>query len=123
MSILIIRTHKRFAVRQPAQLQNSAEQRNKALLIELSLQGCRLSGIADDALRTGELAMLHIDGCDALQGHVSWTRADVTGGMAGLRFIRPLLFAELDRLVRVCRGELEIISPQAQAPMLRIVAS
>lgn len=107
MSVLVIRAHKRFAVCRKARLRKPGRRFEDALLIELSLDGCRLSKLGPHAFTLDQTVMLRIDGAlDPLEGRIRWLGAD---GMVGLRFLRPLQAAALDRLIRCCRGEAEAL--------------
>jgi hypothetical protein len=71
-----------------------------ALLIELSLDGCRLSHA--DGLRElapGDPLVLRLPGTDALSARVRWARE----GTLGLRFDVPLHTAALETLIELCR--------------------
>lgn len=106
MSVLIIRAHKRFAICQKARLRKPGRRGVDGLLIELSVEGCRLSNIGHD-FAPDEQVSLRIDGAQPLDARVRW-RNDST---IGLRFARPLSFAALEGLIRLCRGEAEPAQP------------
>ncbi len=72
------------------------------LLIELSLEGCRISNVDERKLGIGEVVTVRIEGEEPLDGCVRWL-GDRT---LGLRFVRPLHVPALDRLIRSCRGEI-----------------
>ena len=105
---MIIRAHKRYAVRRKACLSHGAARAMDGLLIELSLDGCRVS-TADEQRRIGigDVITVHLEGEEPLEGCVRWLGDKVLG----LRFVRPLHVSALDRLIRACRGE---IPPQSQ---------
>lgn len=101
MSVLVIRAHKRFAVRGPASLTKAGRRAAHGLVVELSLDGCRIGGIASSAFVIGDSATLTIHGCEPLPCQVRWAGE----GVVGLRFAKPLHFAALDHLIRHCRAE------------------
>ncbi|MBW8784135.1 MAG: PilZ domain-containing protein [Novosphingobium sp.] len=100
MSILVIRAHRRFAVCSRARIGKSGLKPLRGLLVELSLEGCRISKIASDEFEVGQIAKVEIDGFDALDGQVRWAQ----DGFLGLRFVRPLHTAMLDAMINACRG-------------------
>lgn len=101
MSILVIRTQKRYAVRRSARLRNAGVRAQDGLLIEISLEGCRISNIDDRAFSVGQVATVGIDGFGDLEAHVRWAH----DGFVGLRFLSPLHMPALDRLIGSCRAE------------------
>jgi hypothetical protein len=98
---LIIRAHKRFAVCRGARLCKPGKRAVDGLLIELSLDGCRISNLGADSFAVDQLVTLRVQGAPAIDSRVRWVRE----GTIGLRFVQPLRAAGLDRLIRVCRGE------------------
>jgi hypothetical protein len=109
VSVLIIRAHKRFAICSKAKLRKPGKRGVDALLIELSLDGCRLSNIdAAAGLALEDKVVVRIAGASPLEARIRWLRE----GTAGLRFVRPLHVAALDALIRLCRGETETAAPQ-----------
>lgn len=110
MSVLIIRAHKRFAVRRKARLRKAGKRAEEGLLIELSLEGCRISNLTRDAFALDQEVILRIDGAKPpLEGRVRWQN----DGTVGLRFLRPLHTAALDQLIRHCREP--VVVPQELA--------
>jgi hypothetical protein len=105
VSVLIIRAHKRFAVCRKGQLRKPGRRGVEALLIELSLDGCRIGCVrAPAGLAIGDVLTLSVNGAEApLEGRVRW----LGEGMVGLRFTRPLHNDELEDLIRVARGEMD----------------
>jgi len=105
VTVLVIRAHKRYAVRQAASLAPGQSRRgpgakpHSGLLIELSLEGCRLGQIDDSQFATGQDVTLHVPGFKPRTAQVRWSH----GNCVGLRFEAPLHVAELDSLVRACR--------------------
>ena len=100
VTILSIRKHQRFAVRRKASLCPAKGKRRDGLLVELSLEGCRIGIVRAEEFATGQPLKVRIDGYDDIAGEVRWAQ----GGLAGLRFAHPLHVAELDRLLNLCRG-------------------
>lgn len=101
MSILVIRQHARYGVCRKAQLTRPESRAVNGLLVELSLQGCRLGNIDQRRFSLDETVTLKIPGFDGFEGQVRW----VGEGVVGLRFRYPLHAAALERLIRACRGE------------------
>ena len=101
VGILTIRKHKRFAVCRKASLCKAKGKRRDGLLVELSLEGCRLGVTRAEDFSEGELVKVSIPGFEALAGEVRWAR----DGLAGLRFVNPLHIWQLDNLIQLCRGE------------------
>ena len=99
MSVLVIRAHKRFAVRGRAKLGKQGRRASEGLVIELSLDGCRIGGLISANYEIGDDTTLRIDGWEPLPCRVRWTGA----GVVGLRFATPLHTDALDRLIRHCR--------------------
>jgi hypothetical protein len=99
VTVLVIRTHKRFAVCSPARLRGKGKRGEQGLLIELSLEGGRLSNLPVQAFTLDQQVTLRIDGAEPLEARIRW----LSDGIAGLRFPRPLQAHTLDRLVRLCR--------------------
>jgi len=102
VSVLVIRAHKRFAICRKVRLRKPGRRFVDGLLIELSLDGCRVSGVgAPAALALGDAVVLRVGDADPLEARVRWLRDDTIG----LRFERPLHVAALEALIRQCRGE------------------
>jgi hypothetical protein len=109
VSVLIIRAHKRFAVCHRVGLRKPGRRSVDGLLIELSLEGCRISGVDPrGGFALDEAVVLSIDGADPLEARIRWLR----DGTVGLRFPRPLSMAALEYLIRLCRGEMAQAAPQ-----------
>lgn len=101
MSILIIRKHQRFAVVRKARLQCEEDTLADGLLIEVSLEGCRIGSVDDRSFSMGQPLTVGIDGFGKIDGEVRW----IGDARIGLHLARPLHCHELDRLLTVCRGE------------------
>jgi hypothetical protein len=69
------------------------------LLIELSAEGARISGLDQRALAEGGRVTLRISGQEELGAQVRWAH----DGCAGLMFDVPFHVAELAALVAACR--------------------
>lgn len=95
-----IRAHKRFAVCREVRLRQPRRRGVDALLIELSLDGCRLSHAGMPAgIEPGDPMILRVPGSGPLEARVRWSRED----SLGLRFERPLHAAALEALIELCR--------------------
>ncbi|MBW8755195.1 MAG: PilZ domain-containing protein [Sphingomonadales bacterium] len=104
MSVLIIRAHKRFAVVRKVRLCKPGRRGVDGLLIELSLDGCRIShAAATTSFALGDLLTLRVTGTKPIAARVRWLRE----GAIGLRFEHPLHISGLEALIRLCRGEAE----------------
>ena len=103
MTVLVIRKHSRFAVCRRGTVTAPAAGDSDALLIELSLEGCRIGNVDASAYPSGSRATFELDGHPPLTGEVRWCGE----GSIGLRLSPALHTFELDRLVRLCRGELD----------------
>ena len=99
MSVLVIRKHSRFALCHQASLRKEGGRTRDALLIEVSLDGCRLSNLGKSQHQIGQRASVRIDGFGMVDGIVRGAK----DGFVSLRFDRPLFTADLDRLIRTCR--------------------
>lgn len=99
MSVLVIRANKRFGVLRKATLRAPGARALPGLLIELSLEGCRISHIDHKAFHEGQMVTVRIEGFHNLEAHVRWAHSDCVG----LRLVVPLHSAELDRMVTTCR--------------------
>jgi len=105
MTVLTIRAHKRYAVRQTVRLHKGKCRPAKGLMIELSTEGCRISNLGDAAFDVGEEVSVDLCGNRKLHGIVRWAH----DGFAGVRLNTPLLGRELADLLNVSRdGEGEL---------------
>lgn len=109
--ILTIRAHKRYAVRQSICLRSPLDGRYcSGLLVELSSEGCRVSGLTDsDFLADDEIIVEH-DGMK-LPGRIRWIEA----GVAGVRLARLMMAKELSVHLTHLRGE-ELSAPPVARP-------
>lgn len=106
MSALVIKEHSRFAVRREANIrpikgEQSQDGSTNALLVELSLGGCRLGNIPEGALSTGAAVSVDVHGAKPISGTVQRRIA----GSLSVKFARPLHTFELTSLISLCRGE------------------
>jgi hypothetical protein len=101
MSVLGNRTTRRFAVRSSAKLKPGRGKSAAGLLIELSLDGCRISNVDHARFCVGELARIELDGFEPLDALVRWSQ----DGFVGLRFARSLSMAGLESLLQSCRPQ------------------
>lgn len=99
MSVLTIRAHKRYAMRLPVKLRCADAKPVRGLLIELSLQGARISNLDCRDFEPGQLVdLLGPDG-KILPGAVRWSH----DGIAGIKLTRALHIPELAELVAINR--------------------
>lgn len=101
MTVLRIRTTRRFAVRSSARLKPGRGKHASGLLIELSLDGCRISNIDHARFTVGENARIELDGFEPLDCLVRWSQ----DGFVGLRFSRSLSAGLLETLLTSCRPQ------------------
>lgn len=100
MTVLTIRAHKRYAVRQTVRLKTENGRPVKGLMIELSTEGCRISNLGANAFTEGETVAVDC-GNRMLHGVIRWAH----DGFAGVRLGKPLLGRELATWIgkdRVC---------------------
>ncbi|HEX7751317.1 MAG TPA: PilZ domain-containing protein [Novosphingobium sp.] len=95
-----MRSHKRFAIRQEARLRGASQRALRGLLIELSLDGCRIGNIDAGKFALGQSATILIDGFEPMEGYVRWAK----DGCVGLRFRQPLHARALAALLNACRA-------------------
>lgn len=101
MAALIIREHSRFAVRRSAYVRHAQGHSTDALLVELSLGGCRLGNVPEGALAPGSTVSVDVHGAKPLSGTV---RRRIDGSLS-VKFSKPLHTFELTNLISLCRGE------------------
>ena len=100
MTVLTIRAHKRYAVRQPVRLCRADAKPLSGLLIELSSEGCRISNLGRPGLTIGETVTLKIDEL-SYRGKIRWCH----DGIAGVRLDQALFGNDLCELIMRGRGE------------------
>ncbi len=99
MTVLIIRAHKRYAVRQSIWLRRPLDGFEvTGWMIELSTKGCRIGNLGSAEFSSGD--QIIVEGEELkLTGQIRWTRQ----GIAGVRLDKPLLAEELSaHLLRRC---------------------
>ena len=101
MSILVIRKHQRFAVRQSACLEWAGCPPCRGLLVEVSLDGCRFSVTGTGELAIGQKVTLRIDSMADRSAQIRW----FDDKSVGLLFDQPLHNAELGALLHDFRTE------------------
>lgn len=101
ITILTIRKHQRFAVRHDVSLGSAAQRPRRCLMVEVSLDGCRLAAPGSENFVTGQPVVLEIEGFGRMKAQVRWTRDQ----LVGLKFDAPLHHAELDDLIQTCRAD------------------
>ncbi|WP_305095814.1 PilZ domain-containing protein [Croceibacterium aestuarii] len=99
MTVLVIRTHKRFAVRRSVTLRGGPPKRRGGLMIELSTEGCRISNADSLAYTIDQEVVVELDDGETLPGFVRWAH----DGFVGVRFARALRRDELASLLEVSR--------------------
>ncbi len=95
MSIFVIPRHKRFAVRQNVQLREGGGESHSALLIEVSLQGCRVCASGLGRFAVDQPVTIEIAGFGDIRGHI---RA-VSDRNFAIRFAEPIQSTALHELV------------------------
>lgn len=101
MSVLGNRTTRRFAVRSSAKLKPGRGRAIAGLLIELSIDGCRISNVDHARFAVGDVARIEVDGFEPMDGLVRWSQ----DGLVGLRFARALSAGMLQTLLTSCRPQ------------------
>lgn len=102
MTVLTIRAHRRYAVRQPVRLGKPDGDRARGLLIELSSEGCRISNLDRRDYAIGEEVTVEL-GELSLGGRIRWAH----DGIAGVRLDQALYPNELGELIARDRGYAE----------------
>ena len=100
MTVLTIRSHKRYAVRQPVYLKKPGEKAAQGLMIELSSEGIRISNLGRGAFAVGEPVSVDIDE-RTFMGRIRWAH----DGVAGVRLDSALYPNQLGELIARGRGE------------------
>jgi hypothetical protein len=99
MTVLTIRAHKRYAVRQPVRLGKPGVPPAKGLLIELSSEGFRISNLGRCDYAIGEAVTVEL-GELSLGGRIRWAH----DGIAGVRLEHPLYPSQIGELIARDRG-------------------
>lgn len=99
MTVLTIRSHKRYAMRQPVRLGKAGAKPAQGLMIELSSEGCRISNLGQAEYAVGEQVTLQVEEL-SLSGFIRWAH----GGLAGVRLENALFSNQLNDLLARSRG-------------------
>ena len=102
MNVRAIRLHQRFAVRRRVLAVRGRGRPVEGLLVELSLHGCRISGLGRHRFALGGPIRVLFEGFEPLDGEVRW----LGEGTVGLRFVRPLTAAQLAERLSAARDPL-----------------
>ncbi len=109
MAVRPIRTTSRYAMRLPARLAcKAAGPAVRGLLIELSMEGARVSNLGSTRLAAGDAISLALDGGHKLYGTVRWAH----DGLAGVKLDSPLHTGELAALLDLNHSRQEQIPPR-----------
>ena len=100
MTVLTIRAHKRYAVRQPVRLAKPGAKAVGGLMIELSSEGCRISNLGRPGFVVGEPVTVEIEELK-FRGKIRWTH----DGIAGVRLDTALFPSQMSELIALSRGE------------------
>ena len=100
MSVLVIRSHKRFAVRRPITVHETTGGKRGGLMIELSSEGCRISGVNSLAYTVDQQVALEFDDGERRAGFVRWAH----DGFVGVKFASALRLTELGAMLEVSRS-------------------
>ncbi len=103
MTILTIRSGKRYAVRRSIGVSDGTIEA-RGLLIELAQEGCRVSNLEVERFTTGDAVVLNFED-RSMGGVVRWTSA----GVIGVRFEDPLFTHQLNDLIAQNRPEVETL--------------
>ncbi|MEL1250495.1 PilZ domain-containing protein [Aurantiacibacter gilvus] len=101
MSVLTIRTYKRYATRLPVELRREGRKTATGLLIELSPQGARISNLGRGKYEAGDKVVIATATDMELEGTVRWAH----DGLAGIRLDRSLHLPEMRDLLELNRRE------------------
>ena len=100
MTVLTIRAHKRYAVRQPVLLGKPGAKPVSGLMIELSSEGVRISNLGRPGFEIGEPVTVELDD-RKFHGRIRWYH----DGIAGVRLDAALYSNQLSDLIALGRGE------------------
>lgn len=104
MTVLTIRSHSRFALRQPLQLRRDGAPAAEGLMIELSAEGCRISGLKGQRPAIDQAIEIVLDHGTRLCGHVRWSN----DGTVGVRLDTALTNADLAEVLSHSRGPVQV---------------
>ena len=99
MTVLTIRAHKRYAVRQMVTLHRQDRTSLGGLMIELSSEGFRISNLGRSGLTIGEPVTVEFDEL-TFHGRIRWSH----DGIAGVRLDKALFSNEVNDLIARGRG-------------------
>jgi hypothetical protein len=108
MTVLTIRSHKRYATRQHVRLRSGRSKAIDGLLIELSAEGIRISNLHGAQFDIGQQVTVAI-GDDDYHGRIRWAH----DGIAGVRLDRALHCREIAGLLEQGRA----VAQPAPQPM------
>jgi len=100
MTVLTIRSHKRYAVRHPVLLGKPGANPVSGLMIELSSEGVRISNLGRPGFVIGEPVTFEV-GDRKFHGRIRWCH----DGIAGVRLDTALNSNQLGELIALGRGE------------------
>ncbi len=100
VSVLVIRAHKRFAVRRSVMLRGGPVKKRGGLMIELSSEGCRISNADSLSYTADQDVTVELDDGTRLPGKVRWAH----DGFVGVRFAQALRQGELADLLETSRA-------------------
>ena len=95
MTVLTIRSHRRYAMRMPVTLQRKGEKALRGLLIELSQEGARVSNLGRVPYEAGDTVTLEMRGGRKIHSTVRWAH----DGIAGLKLNRSLHVPEMSDII------------------------
>ena len=95
MTVLSIRSARRFAVRDTVELADAGGASNSGLMIELSAEGCRISCLGKSSYGVEEEVCVTTSCGRRMPGRVRWAHS----GKAGVRFDTALHRVELNALL------------------------
>lgn len=101
MSVLTIRSNRRYAARLPVKLRRDGRRNASGLLIELSQQGARLSNLGRGKYEQGDSVTIVTPDNLEIEGTVRWAH----DGLAGIRLNRALHLPEIRELLELNRRE------------------
>src|SRR5690606_26909056 len=100
MTVLTIRAHKRYAVRQTVRICRPCKTPIEGLMIELSAEGFRVSHLGVPGFAIGEPVIVELDEL-VYHGKIRWTH----DGIAGVRLDQALFANQVHDLIARGRGE------------------
>ncbi len=104
MTVLRIRSCRRYAVRRTIHVRGPSVAKSQGLLIEIGQEGGRISGLGDAQFTSGDVVVLELQKW-CLEAKVRWFRP----GLIGVRFEMALSVVQLNDLIMQTRGEIDII--------------